>query len=445
MRESTAQDYNAETREIEFRVDIYFDGLSQEPLSTTRDDFLIDLDLLDEACSDGDLFIGTPSANELSFTLYSERGTFNPTNTTGTYYGKIKVGVPLRVFCRLVVPEGEEPFEWDKLGIFYVADWSTDITGITADITAEDNMYNILNGRQTRLDIQPNCAMLTFIQDFFRQNGLNIIVKGVFSQTLPFAYLNEANDLFIRDISTGALAFIYIDHNENIVVQAIDNVQEVDHELTDNDQIISISAKQSVVSSYRGVSVTAQKPQISEEVEVLSNRTQEIDSYGTVKMTNQGLAKTPLFALSHSEIKSDADCRLVNIDASVFDANYEVHNNTDLATTFAMSLFGYILEFTPVTFADDTDDLLKIDNIYIQTEEYAKHIQDLLRKYVSLSVPVLELEIRGNPKYQVGDKVHIHSENYNVDFTGWLIRQQYKYDGGLHSTIKVLNSAIIGG
>lgn len=476
MREPTEQDYNAESRAIEFRVDIFFNGLSNEPLAITRDNYLIDLSFLDEACADGDTFIGKPSANELSFTMYSESGMFNPVNPTGAYYRKIKVGVPVKLFCRPVV-EGtaveisqeevaaythaelseitheeiqmlgseDKVFSWDELGTFYVSDWTTDITGITADVTVVDSLYKLLNGNKVKLSVIPNYNMLSLVQDFFRANGFAITTKGEFTQILPYAYVNEENSKFIDDISMGSLSFIFVNHKGELVIQSIDSKAGVDWELTDHDQIISISAQQSVVNAYSGVSVTMQKTQISAEMSLLSNNAQAISGKQKVRLSNQGLTKTPLYALSHSEIESGADCRLVDIDASVFDVSYEIENLTDSETTVAINLFGHVLELIPTTFSDDGDDLLKVDNIYIQTEEYATHIRDLLKKYISLSVPFLELNIRGNPKYQVGDKVHIVSENYNVDFTGWLIRQEYKYDGGLSASIKVLNSAIIGG
>lgn len=476
MRMPTEQDYNAESREIEFCVDIYFNGLTAEPLRVTRNNYLIDLDLLDEACADGDTFVGVPSANEVSFNLYSEDGIFNPNNTHGTYYGKIGLGICLKVYIRPVAgdtndiaTQGElarfthaelatktqdevrhsglvdEPFEWEPLGVFYVTDWSTDITGINVNVVGTDLLQSLFTSEKVRLPILMDYDMVNLVRDFFETNGITPIFKGTSPQILPFAYINKENNKFLQEIALGALAFIYSNHQGQIVVQFLDTHSEVLWTLTDHDQIMGISSKQSVVNSYDGVTVICEQPQLSKEQSILQNRAQKISANETLVISNQGFSSTPLYALSHVEVQSEADCEVTDISSSVYDISYKLANLSALDSTVNLDFFGYIIERIPMTLSDNTAAMLKLDNDYIQTEVYASHIKDLLTAYIRLPIPVLEVTTRGNPKYQPGDKVHIYSEKYNVNFTGWLIRQQFKYDGGLKCTITVLNSGIIGG
>ena len=91
-RASVEADYNSQDRCIVWKLDIYFDGINKEPLSITRDNYLIDADLLEEASADSKDPFGSVSSNELSFSLYNENGMFSPTVATGEYYGKIKTG-----------------------------------------------------------------------------------------------------------------------------------------------------------------------------------------------------------------------------------------------------------------------------------------------------------------------------------------------------------------
>lgn len=473
MRVPTEQDYNAESREIEFCVDIYFNGLTAEPLRVTRSNYLIDLDLLDEACADGNTFVGVPSANEVSFNLYSESGIFNPNNIHGTYYGKINIGIPMKVFIRPVLPErvhnvtqGElqeythgtlatmtheevsrlgAEVEWEPLGLFFVTDWVTDITGINVNVVGTDLLQSLFTSEKVRLPILMDYDMVNLVRDFFEANGITPIFKGTSSQVLPFAYINRENNKFLQEIALGALAFIYSNHQGQIVVQFLDTASEVLWTLTDHDQIISINAKQSIVNSYDGITVVCEKPQLSKEISILQNRAQAIKENETLILSNQGFSSTPLYALSHVEVQSDADCAVTDISSSVFDISYKLVNNTALTTNVNINFFGYIVEKLPITYSDETSNMLKIDNDYVQSEDYALHIKDLLTAYIRLPIPVLEVTTRGNPKYQPGDKVRIYSEEYGVDFTGWLIRQHFTYDGGLKCTIKVLNSGIIGG
>ena len=442
MRVPTEQDYNAESREIEFCVDIYFNGLNSDPLRVTRDNYLMDLDLLDEACADGDTFVGVPSANEVSFNLYSEDGIFNPNNIHGAYYRKIGLGICLKVYIR---PVADEPFEWEPLGVFYVTDWVTDLTGINVSVTGTDLLVNLFTSEKVRLPILTEYPMEDLITDFFTANGQSVTIVGDFTRNLPFAYINKDNNKFLQEFANGALAFIYSNHSGSFVVQSIDTILPVSHTLTDHDQIISINAKQSIVNSYDGITVVCEKPQLSKEISLLQNRAQAIEEEETLIISNQGFSSTPLYALSHVEVQSDADCEVTDISSSVFDISYKLVNNTSLATNVNINFFGYIVEKLPITYSDETSNMLKIDNDYVQSEDYALHIKDLLTAYIRLPIPVLEVTTRGNPKYQPGDKVRIYSEKYGVDFTGWLIRQHFTYDGGLKCTITVLNSGIIGG
>ena len=445
MRVPTEQDYNAESREIEFCVDIYFNGLNSDPLRVTRDNYLMDLDLLDEACADGDTFVGVPSANEVSFNLYSEDGIFNPNNTHGTYYGKIGLNVCLKVYIRPVATDTDEPFEWEPLGVFYVTDWVTDLTGINVSVTGTDLLVNLFTSEKVRLPILTEYPMEDLITDFFTANGQSVTIVGDFTRNLPFAYIDKDNNKFLQEFANGALAFIYSNHSGSFVVQSIDTILPVAHTLTDHDQIISINAKQSIVNSYDGITVVCEKPQLSKEISLLQNRAQAIEEEETLIISNQGFSSTPLYALSHVEVQSDADCEVTDINSSVFDISYKLVNNTALATNVNINFFGYIVEKLPITYSDETSNMLKIDNDYVQSEDYALHIKNLLTAYIRLPIPVLEVTTRGNPKYQPGDKVRIYSEKYGVDFTGWLIRQHFTYDGGLKCTITVLNSGIIGG
>lgn len=445
MRMPTEQDYNAESREIEFCIDIYFNGPKADPLRVTRDNYLIDLDLLDETCADGDTFVGVPSANEVSFNLYSEDGIFNPNNIHGTYYGKIGLNTCLKIYVRPVVTNTDEPFEWEPLGVFYVTDWVTDLTGINVSVTGTDLLANLFTSEKVRLPILTEYPMEDLISDFFTANGQDITIVGDFTHNLPFAYIDKDNNKFLQEFANGALAFIYSNHSGSFIVQSIDTILPVAHTLTDHDQIISINAKQSIVNSYDGITVICEKPQLSKEISILQNRAQAIKENETLILSNQGFSSTPLYALSHVEVQSDADCEVTDISSSVFDISYKLVNNTALATNVNINFFGYIIEKLPITYSDETSNMLKIDNDYVQSEDYASHIKDLLTAYIRLPIPVLEVTTRGNPKYQPGEKVRIYSEEYDIDFTGWLIRQHFTYDGGLKCTITVLNSGIIGG
>jgi hypothetical protein len=339
----------------------------------------------------------------------------------------------------------DEPYAWDPLGVFYVTDWQTDITGVTANVTCCDKLYSIINSDVTKLKVLPSYSYENLAKDFFKTFGIVPTIIGDLTEVLTFAYVHGTNAEFIRDFAIGALTFIFCDHLGNIVMQDIDRDTDVDYTLTDDDQVVSVKSKQSAILEYDGVSLTYNRMQISDETEVLAARGQEILANEVKRFDNQNFSKTPLYALGHTEIDSDANCMLTACTANSLDVSYTIQNLVELNSTFNINVFGYVIETVKILLEDTGSNLLYLDNIYVQNESYAKRLKALLMKYITLRVPMLELEVRGNPLIPIGSKLHIISNMYNVDFTGILIRQQYKYDGGLSATMSVLSSEIVGG
>lgn len=439
MRQSTIADYNSKDRALEFCVDIYFNGASQEPLHCTRADYLIDCDVLDEACSDTDTFIGAPSANEASFQLFGSSGLFNPLNESGIYYGKITTGVMLKVYCRPI--DTTEECAWDQLGEYYVSDWQTDLTGITANVTALDKLSSVINNGKTKVPVVANQSYEDLIRSFMQANAITPTVVGNLSELLTYGFISDTNSDFLSAFSVGALAFIYFNHAGSLQVLDIDRQQSIAFTITDNDQIVSVKSTQSILNKYSGVSLQYVKAQLSDEVELLNNRqqlkaTQYVDAYN-----NQMLSKEPVYGITRTSIRSDSDIMLVGYTASSSDITYELVGQPQL---FDISLFGSFVEFIDIELADNSDSNLYVKTKYVQNEPYATHLKALLNKFISMPVPVLELDVRCNPLIPIGAKLHVVSQMYNIDFTGILIRQTFKYDGGLSGTMTILSSEIVG-
>lgn len=441
MRWSTIAEYNSKDRALEFCVDIYFDGVSNDPLHCTRDNYLVDCYVLDEACSDTDTFIGAPSANELSFQLFGSSGLFNPLNADSEYYGKITTGVPIRVYCRPIDLTGKDEYDWDQLGLFYVSDWKTDLTGITADITALDKLGSLISTVMTKVPVVSNQTYEALIRSFMTKNGITPAIVGDLTEVLSFGFINSSNSDFLQAFSIGALAFIYCNHEGAINVLDIDQAKAIKYVLTDNDQIVSVKSTQSILNKYSGVSLSYVKAQLSDDSELLNNRQQEKVTAYTETYQNQGFSKTPVYAVTRAEIEAATDIQVSDYTATAQDITYKLVGN---AQTFNIAIYGNYIEFIDIDLSDGSDNDLYIKSQYVQDAAYAARLKGLLSKYVSMQVPVLELEVRGNPLIEIGAKVHIVSEMYNVDFIGIVIRQSFKYDGGLSGTMTVLSSEIVG-
>ena len=438
-KEPDESDYNSNGRIIQWKADIYFDGKDKEPLTITKDNYLIDADLLEETSSDSKTPFGNVSSNEFNMTLLNENGMFSPTREDSPYYGKIKKGVPIHVFCK---PSDKDYVTWEEFGWFYVTDWTAAITGIKADITANDQLYNIFDMPKPKLPVQANKTFAQAYQEFFDALQEQVRVDESLTETLKYFYNTRENKDFLSEISTGAQAYVYCDRDGIPKVQYSRIKQEVAHTLTDSDQIISISSKQSAILDYDGAEVVMNMPQESDIETLLSVKslTLPVGKY-TSAITN--FSKKPVFKVTAAFLTGVENAHVTDIIATCMDVIYEVQNDAGKEITNALEILGTFIDIISTNFADEGNNLLKIDNDYVQTEDYAQKFRIFLRAYVFNKVPVLELSIRGNVKYKLGEKLHVISERYAVDFTGVLIRQNFHYDGGMSCTIKLLNSEIL--
>lgn len=439
-RDATEADYNAQSRSIQLKLDVYFNGLSAAPLEITRDNYLIDSDILEEACADDSNPFGKVSANEVSFSLFNESGIFNPTNTASPYYGRIRVGVPIKAYMRPSVAEAE--INWDELGTFYVSDWSAAITGTSAYVTASDKMYDVFSLPQPKMPVRADVSMHDMFKSFFDHISVGAVVDERLTEMLVYAYNTSKNAEFLNEMSVGSQSFVFCDRQGIPTVKYARAKQDIAYTLTDADQIISVSSKQSALLEYDGAEVVMNEPQQTKETVVLSMKDLVVKP-GTTKNDLVSFTTVPVAKLLKTSLTGTGKVRVNKLVASSVDLSFSVANEGSTEVTCDLDVYGSCIESVSSTFAGVGNNLLKVDNRYVQKKEYAEKFYRFLRAYVTSNVPVLELTIRGNPKYLPGDKLRIVSEKYNIDYTGILIRQQFSYNGALSSTIKVFNSQIL--
>ena len=90
VRDHTDADFNADSLlGIDFKLEIYFDTI---PTEITRDDYIVQVDGLEELSTDDTNPLGCVSANDITIELINTDGIFSPNYEDGPYYGKIKKG-----------------------------------------------------------------------------------------------------------------------------------------------------------------------------------------------------------------------------------------------------------------------------------------------------------------------------------------------------------------
>ena len=432
--------YNAKSRRIEWKLDIFFNGATQEPVSIVRDNFLVSAEVLEEAMSSSNTPWGNVSANELTASIRNEEDIFNPGNVDSPYYGKIKVGLMIAAFIRPKI--NDTIYDWDPCGVFFVADWVTRSGGLTAEITCYDKIADVLSAQKVKLQVYPNITKRDFIQVFFNSLNVPVVVDPLLSGILPFGYHVKENKDFLNNISGGLQTFIFCDHNGVIQVQYMRASKEVSHNITDNDQIIDISAQRGVLLDYDGIQLLLKAPQLSDSTEIYSSKETEIPASGLL-LESQLFTKKPVAMLELSKISNTGLGKVLVQEATSLDCTLQVSNLLGSSFVDSISLYGRIIETSDTEYSSTGRNLLKYDNIYCQTVEQFENVKRFLSAFVSSDLPQIELTVRGNPQFALGQKIQVNSLRFNLSFTGLLIRQKLHYDGGLSSTLTLLNSTIL--
>ena len=240
----------------------------------------------------------------------------------------------------------------------------------------------------------------------------------------------------------GAIAYCLCDKNGDIIVEPLNGSKPLRATITDADQIISVDATQSLIKSYGGVELTYVLPQLTEAVQLLQMKEVNIPpgvfTHNKVSF-NRGPIKT---ITSMYTLTKGKEVTIIDYTSSPWDITFTTKNEGTQVLS-DLVVYGVAVDFVQAILADSTTNVLKVKNRYIQNTEYAHKYKNILEAFVNSDMPTLTLQVRGNPLLNVGDKIRVQSERYNLDFTGVLQRINYKYAGSLSCEITLLNSSIL--
>ena len=433
---SRSEAYNAETRYLEQKVVIHFPGIT--PLEITRDNFLISLSTLEETYSaSGSTPFGGVTSNELTISLYNEEGIFNPENKSSKYYGLIKKGVMIESFIK---PVSEET--WDPQGIFYVTDWVTTSSGMTAEVTANDKLYNVFNGATPNFTVFRDISFKDFVTEYFLFFGYTVTVDSSIDIILPYVYLSAYNDnkTFLSALMTSVLADCFCNHKGEITILSKTSKRDVKATFTDNNQIINISVKQSLIDNNDSAVVTCYKGQESAARTLLSvdevTLTPGLNNLGKYKLN-----AFPVLRINSIQTTCNDVIKINSFQASDSDIFCEIQSTAD--TLAKLEITGTILDVIISDIGVAGVFPLKINSKFVQHESVAKQIKEYAEAYVSVNTPTIELSVRGNPLLELGDMIEVDSTHYKIKYTGTIIKASYEYQGHLSCVLTLANASII--
>lgn len=426
MSASTDAMYNAESRYLHTRYLIHFSNTNI--LEVLRSNYLVSADILEESYKASNSAFGDVTSNELELGLYNANNIFSPDNANGPYSGLIRKGIKIEAFIR-----PDEVDEWDPAGVFYVSSWSVASTGSVADVRAYDALYSVINGPVPTMPVYRNVPFKTFIEDFFSLFNLQVIVDASITLTLNYAFTSgyTSNRALLNDLLTAALADCFCDHSGVVHIVSKRGSAALRATLTDNDQIISITRKQTIEANYDSAAVTICSWQDSAEKEVL-NLKELVVPAGTSNTAQTTFSSTPVTGVR--SIRSSV--KPISFVATADNIVVTLQSTEDTITD--VSIVGIALDKVESEISTPGNNPLKVTSNFIQSKATADDVCNYSDTFVKAVAPTLELSIRGNPLLQLGDTVLISSSKYAINYTGIIIKANYKYTGGLTCDLKLI-------
>lgn len=440
-RAATNDDFNANSRSLLFKIDIYFDGLSNTPTTVTKSDHLMSVSGLDETGAEDTNPLGAVSANEVDIVLFSQDGLFNPANTASTYYGKMKTKVPLRPYIKV----DDEEVDWAPLGVFYVTDWTAPKGGTTATISAADVMQLVFNRGSLSLPVAKQETMGDFCTRIFDHLGVAVTVDESLTEILDYTYSVGTVKETLQELTKAALAYCTTDMEGNIVFKPF-QVGDSVATLTDSDQIFDVEIKQSVIKTYDGVALTYYLHQLSDQEELINITDMTVPADG-LQVDPISFSNTPLWVLTSLKLLAPGGTiGYTEAELTPDTLQLTLTNPQSSALSCDITAKGIYVETTSTLMSNNDDENpLEVDNKYIQNATYALVYKEILERFVNNPIPTVTLTVRGNPLINVGDTVEVQSTRYKLTYKGVVLRHSYKYTGGLTSELTLLNALILEG
>lgn len=446
---STDAMYNAPSRSVQCKIEIHFGYDRLEPLKHPEEvriltvypnDYLMDMQVLEELCSAEAEPFGRCTANELTFTLYSPDGMFDPANATGEYSSRIVSGM----MCKVFVKPDEDDASWDPLGVFYVTEWRTNVVEHTVFVTAHDKLYFALLEKGDGVlygGLIVDETLGAYLRTTLDYYGVAVTVEdsAYTQQRLPFAvvYDDYANNL--SSALLAALSSCWCDHNGSCIARSWRIPRAVRTTLADYNQIISMSGLSSSLAAYRNVTVpmytfTEGAPQelcTAADVPVIA---------GSSNMTSVPLFKArPVVRLSNIGVVSTTPISITAVEMVL--KTCFINFDASASGTATFTLYGTTAEKQTYDAADASSNAFIVDSSFVQTNDTRQQVTAAASQYTECSTQTYTLHTRGNPLLNLGDVVAVSSQAYNVDFTGIIARQRFVYNGALSCDMLVINSA----
>ena len=422
---------NSHVRQLKPKIHMYIDGDDKLPLVLT-DDMIVDMDILEELTSETDKLIGNICSNELSFTLYNQDDNFSITNEHGLYGSKMKSGIKVEAFICVKLPDNT--FYDINMGVFYMDDIKTSSNTQSANITAYDRLYSILDKPIPSVPLLINKPIYSIYEELFDALGyvknIDYKIDTTLSDIVDFGFLPDVTiGEALNNLSESCGAIVTVDRYNCIVVKNQLNLNKSDIELSDDNQIMEIENIPSISNSYSSVNIKSIRCNVKDSSEELLKLENITLSPGITELKNMKLKNGPILYVTAIEVKHGFDVSVIDYTLNSYDVNLTLHNKSG-ESNVSITIWGICLDTVEQSFIKSNDNIENGKTMIInctlprQQSSLYEYADFLLQLGSGLSSSI-RLLIRGNPTITLLDIINVNAPNKY--FNGALMPIQCKY------------------
>ncbi len=335
---------------------------------------------------------------------------------------------------------------WVPLGTFWSLDWDSPDDTLEASVTARDRLELLRKSTYTPGQVQQNISLYTLAEQVLLNAGLKpgeyAIDTALQSIIVPWAWLSPTSHReALRIIAEAALAVVYADRDGVICVESMGSVPPTPVlEITENDYFPPLQApsRQDQVANEIVVTTQPLRPADTPQEVYRSSTPISIPAGQTVTVTSK-YGQPPVVEAVVSLDAPPAGVSIVSTTYYAWGAEVSIRNTGGSTANVTLVINGKPLSVQGGEQVVARDEMSIVENSVLRYEFPTNPLVQTLTQAQAIAQALLasakdprrdlELEWRGNPALELGDRVTVVGQDVHA------IRQEIKWAGALGSRL----------
>lgn len=414
-------------------------------------DYVIDINTLDELTLLDTAPFGGVSYNELVITLDNISGVFNnfaTQNSEVSVHNEVPdifvKGTKWHVYY--LVETTDNVFEDILGGVYYFDNLTCDSSNYTATCTCYDKLFSVGSLPINKFGVAKDITLKDAYTKVLLGAGFkhtDIDLTECPDMLLPIFWgVGTTLSEILTNLSNSSATNIYVDKEDKIkVVNSMGTSVPVDT-LSDDVNIVSIRGMQPYINTYSDIVVTYDRLVNSIISEVVTLTDIDIEPGETI-MENIVVQETPIEDIIGMSIKHDSDIHAEITGVTDSTVSIRIINSSNDTAVVTIRVYANIIQTVSCTHTvtnstANSSNVLQIALPIATTDAYAKALASNILQYFNNMLPIIEIDTRANPAWELNDILTVTSDVSNIKAIMRIISIDAGFSSGYSGVVKLM-------